>query len=84
MNSDKVRAVEHRLDSNLLHDHPWDSDLFTLDEFIEMCRIGAVSNFDGNGYYGTATKMSEIDASPLRIITGTIDRSWSHVVWFNK
>lgn len=84
MNSDKVKEVEKHLDGVNLTKIPKDSDLFTLKDFIEMCEGYGVMDDDGFGYYATASKMSDIFCQPSVILYEGADKTWSHVVWFNK
>jgi hypothetical protein len=83
-NEDKISTVEHALDKEELEPLPDYGDLMTLDEFIEHCNSGAFINYDGTGHYATKTKMSRLYATPSKIKAGNIDRSWTHVMWFNR
>ena len=59
-------------------------DLFTLDEFAELCKGGVVANDDGIGYYATDKEMSTYAIKPSEFETGKVDKSYTHVIWFNK
>jgi len=59
-------------------------DHMTLDEFVEICKSGGFVDYDGTGYYATATHMTRERAYPSKIRDGVIDRTYTHVMWFNK
>lgn len=59
-------------------------DLMLLEDFIEDCKCGGLIDDDGTGYYATATEMSNEEVSPCEVADGIVDRSFTHVVWFNK
>lgn len=76
--------VEKHLDGDL-EPFPKYGDLFTLEEFINLCKTGAFIDYDGAGYYATKSRMSRSShAIPSEICDGKIDNSWSHVMWFNR
>lgn len=62
--------------------------LFTMEEFIEMCKHGVVSNDDGTGYYAS----KDVYYRDRQIFPDKIRKSeilfrvddYSHVIWFNK
>jgi len=81
---EKISEVEHILDGDL-ELQPSYGDLFSLEDFIEYCRNGMFIDYDGSGTYATATMISKThDAIPSEIKDGKIDRSWTHVMWFNR
>jgi len=59
-------------------------DLFTLDDFIGMCKDGTLINSDGTGYYATEQGMSDVAVYPSSVMQNDISKKWTHVVWFNK
>jgi hypothetical protein len=59
-------------------------DHMTLEEFTKSVQGGCFIDWDGSGYYATATEMSHIPARPSEIIEGSINKEFTHVVWFNK
>lgn len=62
--------------------------LFTLEEFIEMCNFGTVSNDDGTGYYSSQSfydRDRQVFPDEIRKSNVLLRRDdYSHVVWFNK
>ena len=59
-------------------------DHMKLGKFIQACQTGGFINYDGYGYYATIKLMTGIVILPSQVKEGTIDRRWSHVVWFNR
>lgn len=58
-------------------------DTFTMDEFIECCESHSFVDYDGYGYYSDGKLMYGL-VRPSDVIKGKINKSYSHVVWFNK
>ena len=58
--------------------------LMTLEEFVEDVDCGCVIDYDGSGNYATKDKMSSKPAIPSVIGAGIVDKSFTHVVWFNR
>lgn len=58
--------------------------LITLKSFIKECCAHRFIDYDGHGYYATSKGISNILVVPSDIINGNIDRSWTHVIWFDK
>ncbi len=54
---------------------PKDSDIYTIKEFIEMVETGCFIDYDGYGYYATATEISDevIHPSDISGKTDTFD-----------
>lgn len=59
-------------------------DLYTLDAFLEEVNTRGLIDYDGAGYYSTEKKRSDKKAIPSEICKGNIDRSYSHVRWYNR
>lgn len=59
-------------------------DLFTVEQFKEMCDSGCLINSDGSGEYATETACSRVEALPSDFKRGIINRDYTHVVWYNK
>lgn len=55
-----------------------------LEEFIEAVNQGAFIDYDGYGKYATATEVSNKIILPSHIEDGNIDRSFTHVLWYNR
>lgn len=62
---------------------PHYADLMTLAEFERACRAGSFVNSDGHGYY-VRDGMMFGSATPSMIRNGIVDRTATHVAWFNK
>lgn len=60
------------------------ADLMTVSLFEAAVMCTVFTDYDGTGYYATATQMSSepVDCRAIRT-TGVIP-SWTHVAWFNK
>lgn len=56
----------------------------TMEEWINDVRAGGLIDYDGTGYYATRHGISDIKVVPSDVAKGLVDRSWSHVMWFNK
>ena len=59
-------------------------DLMKLEDFERSCKQGCFIDYDGSGCYSDGKQMSDKDIIPSDVINGKVDRSWSHVVWFNR
>lgn len=59
-------------------------DHMTIDDFVNRCREGWLIDYDGYGLYATATAMSNKAVYPSAVVTDLFDRSYTHVVWFNR
>ncbi len=59
--------------------------LFTLKEFVGCCRGMGFIDADGWGYYAFEDiYFSETRVKPSAITQGNINKSFTHVIWFNK
>ena len=66
-----------------LHDNT--GELFTLDEFVDMCHRELFIDYDGFGHLSTDTHESNEVVWPSQIAKGaTLDPKWTHVKWFNR
>jgi len=60
-------------------------DLMTMEDWIGCVECGGFIDYDGYGYYSDGEKQfSHINVYPSMLASGKLDRSWSHIVWFNK
>lgn len=60
-------------------------DLFTLQEFIELCKDGCFIDYDGTGYYAFIDKQSDKEIYPSDVIKKQkVDTKFTHVMWYNK
>lgn len=58
-------------------------DLYTIEEFISMCKAGAFNDYDG---YGNPVKNNRMNTD-VSVYPSEIDKIPSdvtHIVWFNK
>ena len=83
----ELRFVKWQYDTpaRLIPDY---GDVFTMEEFIDLDRSGTVTKHDGIGYYSDGKQMfHKIDLTNAHNIDPTLwcpDKTYSHVVWFNK
>lgn len=82
----KLSEVERKLDGiKMLKINKEDLDcVMTIELFEECCKDHTFMNDDGTGYYATEKEYAMVYASPYQFVIGNIDRSWTHVIWFNK
>ena len=59
-------------------------DLFTLEEFEQLCRDGSFIDNDGHGKYSDGKLVSNIRIIPSDVTHGKVLMGWTHVVWYNK
>jgi hypothetical protein len=67
-------------------EHPDYGDLFTMEEFIDDCDSGCMTDYDGTGRLATAQQVSNVYVSPSDFeYEGVKAPEWAtHVMWFNK
>ena len=56
----------------------------TMQDFVECCQSGGFIDYDGYGYYATATKMLSKVVVPSDVSRKCVDMRFTHVVWFNR
>lgn len=89
-NHPKVKEyIETNREYKLVQDYnlvPHDDigDLFTIEEFIDICKTGYLSDYDGSGFYATDTEQSNIYISPGDIFADKYRKDFTHVKWYNK
>jgi hypothetical protein len=66
-------------------------DLFTMEEFADMCKNFAVMNDDGSGYLSDGKVVWNIPVDCRQISKGSFPTNvsafkaeFTHVMWFNK
>jgi len=59
-------------------------DLFTLEEFEQLCKDGSFMDNDGHGKYSDGKLVSNIKINPSDVTHGKVLMGWTHVVWYNK
>ena len=67
-----------------LHDIPEYGDKFELKHFVDCCKCYGFIDNDGDGYYATEDKESNIPARPSEIILGYVRNDFPYVIWYNK
>lgn len=65
---------------------PDDADLMTIGEFIEDCKRGVFTDYDGSGYYVVDGYESDIPVDCGLLREGIVNQAmpWTHVAWYNK
>lgn len=58
--------------------------LMTLQKFIGCCKDGGFIDYDGFGYYATATEQSDIVVYPSDITSGNYRKDFTYVKWYNR
>ncbi len=56
----------------------------TMENFIESCKCGGFTDDDGWGNHATETEVSNIPIFPSDTYDEFYNKSYSHVVWYNK
>ena len=59
-------------------------DHITMKTFLEWVRTGCIIDYDGHGKYATDKQMTDITVFPSDVKSKKLDKSFSHIVWFNK
>ena len=59
-------------------------NLIPIKEFVEDCKHGFFSDYDGSGVYATAQEQSTIDIKPSDILANKYRKDFTHVMWYNK
>ena len=60
-------------------------DLYTIKEFLKLCKRGVITNNDGNGFYALEGKWSrDLRVYPETIFKMPITVLYTHVIWFNR
>lgn len=58
--------------------------LLKINDWISDVKQGWLIDYDGFGRYSDGKEMSDIVVYPSDLKKKKIDKSWSHVVWFNR
>ena len=59
-------------------------DLMTLEDWVSAVKSGGFIDYDGDGCYATEKEISNKYVKPSDVRKGKVDKSWTHVVWFNR
>ena len=59
-------------------------DHMTMNAFIDCCESGAFINYDGYGNYATIDQTTSLIVTPSDVTSGKVDKSYTHVVWYNR
>lgn len=82
-----ICLVEYKLhsDDGLTSNLDDFGDLMTMNDFIECCEDGGFIDYDGSGYYASETKLNgSITVYPSMVRKGTIDKRYTHIMWYNR
>jgi hypothetical protein len=60
------------------------ADIMTLKDFVNACKSGCFSDYDGSGNYILDGKETNITIYPSDIKYGTIRWEFDSVAWYNK
>jgi hypothetical protein len=64
---------------------PEGAQVMTVAEFVGGCKSNAYTSDDGVGYYSDGKiYWRHREADPWYVVTGSIDKEATHVVWFNR
>lgn len=66
-----------------LQKSPKYGDLLTFKQFADCARNGALTSYDGHGYYATDRRMSDMKVSFVDLAHPPYPEL-THVIWFNK
>ncbi|MDG1949732.1 MAG: hypothetical protein P8J32_02815 [bacterium] len=74
------------LDRSEMTTSPIDKDdhLMTMDEWIYCCECGGFIDYDGFAEYSDGKVKYGATLSPSDLKRNTVDKSFSHVVWYNR
>lgn len=59
-------------------------DLMTIEAWIGYVKDGCFTDYDGSGVYAFKDKISDKGIRPSDVKKGKIDKTFTHIVWFNK
>lgn len=59
-------------------------DLYTMKEWIEMVENRYFTDIDGFGEYSDGEFVYEKFVNPSQLRENKVDKSWSHVMWYNR
>mgnify|MGYP003629672210 CR=1 FL=1 len=59
-------------------------DLFTIEEFVSSVECGGFIDYDGYGYYATATEQSKSVIYPSDVRADMYKKEATHVKWYNR
>jgi len=78
---DKIRQVKEAKEFEPIEK---DDDIYTIKQFIDMCKGGGFIDYDGFGVYAFEDKKSDIHVYPSDVQKGIIRNDFTHVVWYNR
>lgn len=55
-----------------------------ISKFKSSCIYGAISAYDGSGFYATAEMVSNIPAEPAAICAGHVRKDFKYICWYNR
>jgi hypothetical protein len=77
--NDKDHSKEKRTKIETINGQPTNGDLFTMEKFKEMVDSGIIIDYDGRGAYSDG-----VYEYHYIYTVKNLDKSYSHVVWYNK
>lgn len=82
--SKEIRRLEDEVEWSPFEE--WDDDIYTLKQFVGMCKEGGFIDYDGFGVYADKNKKmkTNIEVYPSDITSGKYRKDFPHVVWYNK
>jgi hypothetical protein len=61
-----------------------DDDIYTIAAFNTCVQLGSFIDYDGHGYFATATMRSKFIISPSAWRDAVPPEGATHVVWYNR
>ena len=59
-------------------------ELMTMDEFVEKCVEGIITDFDGHGLYANGNDVMRTVVRPSHVVAGKHHKKYTHVMWVEK
>lgn len=63
-----------------------DDDIYTLKQFVDMCKEGGFIDYGGFGVYADKEKKmkTNIEVYPSDVTSGKYRTDFTHIVWYNR
>ena len=59
-------------------------DVYTLEEFCEICESGGINRHDGHGYFHDGEKETDVSAFSDKVDPDYVWKNYYYVCWYNK
>lgn len=62
-------------------------DIYTIEEFVHLLKIGCINSFDGIGYYskdGKEETNTPVHFDPDLVLLAAKKKGYRYVFWYNK